>query len=177
MLETERLILRAWSPEDADALYVLAADPDVGLSTGWPPHTSVENSRQVIKDVLSVPENYAVVLKSSGELLGCMGAHPHKDLGGVETDEKELGYWIGKPFWGNGYAPEAGRALLLHLFKDLGEKACWCCHYDNNDKSRRVIEKLGFRYVATDPEHPTLLGYTRVSLMYRLTAEEYFGRK
>lgn len=61
--ETQRLILRPWRESDAQALYEYAKDPQVGPAAGWPPHTSVENSRKIIRDVLSAPETYAVVLK------------------------------------------------------------------------------------------------------------------
>ena len=53
ILETERLILRPWREEDADDLYIYASDPDIGPPAGWPPHTSVESSREIIRTVLS----------------------------------------------------------------------------------------------------------------------------
>ena len=62
-LQTNRLILRPWQESDAEALYKYASNPNIGPIAGWPPHTSVENSRDIIKSVLSAPETYAVVLK------------------------------------------------------------------------------------------------------------------
>ena len=118
MLRTERLILRPWQEQDAEALYEYAKDRSVGPPAGWPPHTSVENSRQIIRDYLSGPETYAVCLD-------------------------------GKPFWGQGLIPEAARELLRHAFEDLGMWAVWCGYYEGNEKSRRVQEKLGFRYHCT----------------------------
>lgn len=67
-LETQRLILRPWEAEDAEECYKYAKDPRVGPMAGWPVHTSVENSRQVIRDFLMVPETYAIVLKETGFL-------------------------------------------------------------------------------------------------------------
>ena len=61
-------------------------------------------------------------------------------------DECELGYWIGKPFWGQGLIPEASRELLRHAFEDLNMNRIWCGYYDGNEKSRRVQQKLGFVY-------------------------------
>ena len=72
-LETKRLILRPWEESDAEELYKYAKDPAVGPIAGWPPHTSVENSREVIKNVLSETGNYAVVLKETGLPVGCAG--------------------------------------------------------------------------------------------------------
>lgn len=144
IFETERLILRPWTVEDAGELYTYASDPDVGPAAGWPPHTSVENSREIIRTVLSAPETYAVCLKQTGKTIGSIGLH-RNDLAS-DDDEFELGYWIGKPFWGKGLIPEASREILRYAFEELGMKRIWCGYYDGNEKSRRVQEKLGFIY-------------------------------
>ena len=145
-LETERLILRPWSEDDAKELYKFASDPEVGPPAGWPPHTSVENSRDIIKNVLSQRETYAVCLKD-GKPIGSIGLHlnGHTDMTDRD-DECELGYWIGKPFWGQGLIPEASRELLRYAFEKLGMRAVWCGYYDGNEKSRKVQTKLGFVY-------------------------------
>ena len=72
MFETKRLILRPWQESDAESLYEYAKDPDVGPPAGWPPHTGVENSREIILNVLSAPETYAVCLKD-GKAIGSVG--------------------------------------------------------------------------------------------------------
>ena len=108
MLETRRLILRPWEESDAENLYQYAKSPEVGPAAGWPPHTSVENSREIIRDVLSEPETYAVILKGTGKPVGSVGIMPgtrsHFQL---NEDEGEIGYWIAVPFWGQGLIPEA----------------------------------------------------------------------
>lgn len=142
ILQTKRLILRPWSENDAEELYKYASDPEVGPPAGWPPHTSVENSREIIRTVLSAPETYAVCLKENGKPIGSVGLH-RNDLA-ERDDEYELGYWIGKPFWGQGLIPEASRELLRYAFEDLGMSRIWCGYYDGNEKSRCVQEKLGF---------------------------------
>ena len=142
ILQTKRLVLRPWSENDAEELYKYASVPEVGPPAGWPPHTSVENSREIIRTVLSAPETYSVCLKENGKPIGSVGLH-RNDLA-ERDDEYELGYWIGKPFWGQGLIPEASRELLRYAFEDLGMNRIWCGYYDGNDKSRRVQEKLGF---------------------------------
>ncbi|MBO5904727.1 MAG: GNAT family N-acetyltransferase [Clostridia bacterium] len=145
--ETERLILRPWREDDAESLYKYASDPEVGPKAGWPPHTSVEGSRQIIRQVLSVPETYAVCLKESGEAVGSVGLKMGDATDMTDrADECELGYWIGRPFWGQGLIPEASRELLRHAFEALNMQAVWCGYYDGNTKSRRVQDKLGFVY-------------------------------
>ena len=144
ILETNRLILRPWCEDDAEDLYTYAGDPEVGPPAGWPPHTSVENSREIIRTVLSKPETYAVCLKENGRAIGSIGFH-RNDLA-VRDDEYELGYWIGRPFWGQGLIPEASREMLRYAFEDLGMERVLCGYYDGNEKCRRVQEKLGFVY-------------------------------
>ena len=73
ILETERLILRPWKETDAQDLYFYASSPEVGPKAGWPVHTSVENSRDIIRNVLSAPETYAVIPKDSGHAVGSIG--------------------------------------------------------------------------------------------------------
>lgn len=172
VLETERLILRPWTEEDAEACYQYAKDPRVGSPAGWPAHTDVENSRQVIRSVLSGPETYAVVLKETGLPIGSIGLH-HNDLASGE-DEAELGYWIGVPYWGRGFAPEAAGEMLRHAFEDLLLLRVWCGYYDGNERSRRVQEKLGFRYQWTNDSVPVpLLGETRKGHVNLMTREDW----
>ena len=172
IIETERLILRPWREDDAEDLYRYASDPEVGPSAGWQPHTSVDNSREIIRTVLSAPETYAVCLKEDGYPIGSIGLH-RNDLAERE-DEYELGYWIGKPFWGQGLIPEASRELLRHAFEDLGMNRIWCGYYDGNTKSRRVMEKLGFTYHhTTEGIEVKLLGEVRTGHSMLITREDW----
>lgn len=174
VIRTERLILRPWTEEDAAPLYRYAKDPLVGPPAGWAPHTSVENSRSVIRDILSAPETYAVVPKNVGEPVGSVGIMFAGNCSAPLTKgEAEIGYWIGVPFWGQGLIPEAVRALLRRCFTELGCPAVWCGYYDGNSKSRRVQEKCGFRYHHTSLPHPSPMGDTRVEHYTRITRAEW----
>ena len=176
ILETERLILRLWKETDAEECYRYAKDPRVGPAAGWPVHRSVENSRQIIRDVLMKPETYAIVLKETGLPVGSIGLH-HNDLAKKE-DEAELGYWIGVPYWGRGFVPEAARELLRHAFEDLKLNRVWCGYYDGNLKSKRVQEKLGFQYQWTSEEVPVpQLGETRKGYVNLLTKEDWLSNR
>ena len=172
ILQTKRLILRPWCEEDAEELYQYASDPEVGPPAGWPPHTSVENSREIIRNVLSAPETYAVCLKENGKPIGSIGFH-RADLADLD-DEYELGYWIGKPFWGQGLIPEASREMLRHAFLDLGMSRVWCGYYEGNVKSRRVQEKLGFVYHhTTEGIEVTLMNEMRTGHAMLMTRETW----
>ena len=145
--ETERLILRPWLESDAEALYRYARDPQVGPIAGWPPHTSVENSLDIIRTVLSKPETYAIVLKTSNEPIGSIGLMRNGDgIAPIGESEMELGFWIGVPYWGHGYAPEASHRLIQYAFEQLNVTCIWCGYYDGNLKSKRAQEKIGFIY-------------------------------
>ena len=150
-LTTERLILRPWAETDAGDLYRYAKDDRVGPIAGWPPHSSVDNSAEIIRTVFSAPETYAVCLKEDNRAIGSIGlmigARSNKE---IPDTEGEIGYWIGVPFWGRGYIPEAVREIQRHAFEDLGCTALWCGYYDGNGKSKRVQEKCGFVFHHTE---------------------------
>ncbi len=141
-LETERLILRPWKEDDAESLYKYAKDPKVGPIAGWPVHTSVENSREIIKSVLAADETYAVCLREDNVAIGSIGLiTPAQSHTKAADDEIEIGYWIGVPYWGQGLIPEAVRALQKHAFLDLGCSAMWCGYYDGNEKNQNAVRK------------------------------------
>lgn len=121
MLHTQRLILRKWTQADADSLFEYASSPEVGPVAGWPAHKSAEESRNVIKNALNGAECYAICEKENNIAIGSaeLKLNGHTDMTQRE-DECELGYWLGKPFWGRGYMPEAAQELLRHAFEDLG---------------------------------------------------------
>lgn len=175
MIETERLILRPWRDDDAASLFKYASDPDVGPIAGWPPHTSVENSREIIRTVFDPPETYAVVLKSTGEPVGSCGIMFSDGLHSADMGQREgeIGYWIGKPYWGQGLIPEAVSALLSRGFNDLSLDAVWCGYYDGNTKSKRVCEKSGFRFHHTNKDITSPLGDLRTEHFYIMTKEDY----
>lgn len=164
MMETERLMLRKWEETDALSLFAYAKDPDVGPIAGWPPHRSVEESLEVIRNVFGGAECYAICEKENGKAIGAIELKLNGNTDMTERDDEcELGYWLGKPFWGRGYVPEAAREILRHGFEELGMNTIFCGYYEGNQKSKRVQEKLGFVYHHTCPEVPVpLLNEVRI---------------
>ncbi len=179
MFETGRLILRRWEESDAEDLYKYASNPDVGPIAGWPPHQSVEESLDVIKNVLSGKEAYAVCLKEDGKPIGAieLKLNGHTDMTEKE-DECELGYWLGKPFWGKGLMPEAAREMLRHAFEDIGMSKVWCGYYEGNTKSKRVQEKVGFTYQwTTEGVDVPLMHEKRIGHVSCLTKDRWLWSK
>ena len=151
ILKTDRLLLRPWEESDAESLYEYASDDRVGPIAGWPPHTSVKNSREIIRTVLSAEETYAVCLKEDNRAIGSIGLMIGKNSNlGLSEDEGEIGYWLGVPFWGRGLIPEAMREIIRRGFDDLHLKRLWCGYFEGNGKSKRAQEKCGFVYHHTN---------------------------
>ena len=151
ILETNRLILRPWYLSDADECFKYSKDDEIGSNAGWKAHTDVDYTRSVIKEILAVKETYAIVLKETGLPVGSLGLHFKNASSLCENDtECELGFWVGKPYQDRGIATEAAGAALRHAFFDLGVQTVWAGYFDGNFASKRVQEKLGFRYVKTN---------------------------
>ena len=107
-MHTSRIILRSWRLTDAEDLFRLASDPEVGPRAGWPPHGSVEESRDVIEQLFLNDTTWAVELSETGSLIGAIGYGPSCDCSlPARPGEPTVGYWIGRAYWGQGYCTEA----------------------------------------------------------------------
>ena len=153
---TERLILRPWEEGDAECLYHFAKNPKIGPIAGWPPHESVEYSLNIIKTVFAKRETYAI--NFDGIPIGCVGLLIHPDGNHYWGDgSAELGYWIAEEYWGQGLVVEASKAILKHAFDDLDISQIFASYRIENAQSKRVLEKLGFKYY-TELENINYLG-------------------
>lgn len=175
ILETERLILRPWHESDAEDLYEFARNPQVGPAAGWPVHTSVENSREIIRNVLSAEGTFAVVPKSEGRAVGSVGLMIGEASNlDIADNEGEIGYWIGVSYWGQGLIPEAVRRLMRYAFDELRLERLWCGYFDGNNRSKRVQEKCGFIYHHTNKDiYWELMRYIRTEHISCITKEEW----
>lgn len=176
-IRTQRLILRHWRETDAESLYKYAKDPDIGPIAGWQPHKSIEESLFIIQNVLNGAECYAICEKENDIAIGAieLRLNGHTDMTNRD-DECELGYWLGKPFWGRGYVPEAARAILEHAFTNLDMTTVWCGYYDGNNKSKRVQEKIGFVYHHTCNDVPVpMMNEVRIGHTNQMTKEHWLN--
>lgn len=148
MIETKRLIIRPWQIDDAEALYKYASDSRVSELALWPTHESAEMSREVIEDFFIPFSSYAIVLKATNEPVGCIGLVPqggeHHELA---DNEREVGYWIGHPYWGQGITTETLMAMIEFYRDSMGLKSLLITTDSKNIGSQRVAEKCGFKYV------------------------------
>ncbi len=150
ILETERLVLRPYTDDDTPALVKLAGAPEVAATTLRIPHPYDEqNAREFLAkcrdDAGTGPETrFAITLRSDGQFCGGVGfrhdpAHHHA----------ELGYWLGLPFWGKGYATEAARAMLHYGFENLGLHRIYASYFSENVASGHVLRKIGMKHEGT----------------------------
>lgn len=153
-LETKRLILRPFSVDDAETMYLSwATDPEVTKFLTWEMHESVEETRELLVrwvEEYEKPErlNFAITLKASDELIGNISVVGY--LGGV-NGTPAIGYCISRKHWNNGYTTEACRELLSYLFSK-GYSAVRIDAVKENIASQKVIGKCGGVYLGTDEE-------------------------
>lgn len=141
-IKTRRLVLRQLVDSDAPEIARLAGDWDVARMTARTPFPYSEAlARQWMNGI--EPGEYVRCVTLDGMLIGAVGYIPERD------GAAEIGYWIGKPWWGQGFATEAARALVRHCFTTAGYRRLTCAHFVDNPASGRVIRKLGFHAVGT----------------------------
>ncbi len=177
-LETPRLILRDWTEDDLEDLYEYAADPEVGPAAGWKPHESLEESRQILNEMfLGSTEIWAVEDRETGRVIGSVGLHPDRMRPGV-PGVKMLGYVLARAAWGRGLMTEAAGEALRYAFEEEGLALISVFHYPFNNRSRRVVEKCGFRYEGILRRAGTRYdGALLDEVCYSLTAEEYQAQR
>lgn len=145
-LHTTRLTLRPFEPSDGPRVKELAGDRAIADTTGRIAHPYEDGmaerwiARQQTEFEAGTSTDFAVTLRESGELLGAIGL-----VINAAHRRAELGYWIGKPHWGRGYATEAGRAVIRHGFEDLGLARIAAHHFQRNPASGRILQKLGMK--------------------------------
>ena len=149
VLETERLILREWNPNDLEDFYEYATDPDVGPRAGWYPHESKEASLAILNRFIAGKKTFAIVYKENHKVIGSLGVEFYeledKLSEFFDYQGRSIGYVLSKAYWGRGLMPEAVAALIDYLFNTLDYDFLVSGHFDFNDRSRRVQEKCGFK--------------------------------
>lgn len=175
-LETERLTLRFFEPEDAEDVFSYAQSENVGPMAGWAAHKTLEESRRVVEMFRTDGDVWAVVEKKSGHVIGTIGLHKRGRRSVERT--RELGYVLGENYWGQGYATEACGAVLDYAFFGLDCSVVSVAHFPFNERSKNVIQKLGFIYEGRLRRALTLPdGSDTDELIYSMLKEEYMAAK
>jgi len=168
-IRTERLLLRAPVIGDAANISLLAGDYEVASMTGTIPHPySEEMAVGWIQSLQGGEEGVAFAIDRGGALIGCAGYRA------TERTHAEMGYWIGKPYWGMGYATEAAQALIVYAFQKENFAFLTVGHFKENPASARVIAKLGFEPSGEVLRDCAARGNKARCLTYRLTRDRAF---
>ena len=147
VLETERLRLRPFMLDDDAAVFALAADPEVARFVRFEAHRDIAETRAFLELAQQHyrrgdPFAWAIVRREDDRLIGSCGFVSQAG----ERRSAEIGYWLGQPYWGKGYAVEAARALVRFGFEQMGLERVEAKCFIENSAGQRVIEKLGMKF-------------------------------
>ena len=167
-LVTPRLGFRCWSERDLPLAMALWGDADVTRYVGGP-FSGEQVAGRLAKEIASMREHrvqyWPIFLRESGEHVGCAGMRMYS----AAQDIFATGYYLRRAFWGQGFAQEAGHAVIAHAFDALEVNALFAGHHPENAVSRHVLAKLGFRYTHDQLYPPTGLQHPS----YLLRREEF----
>ena len=166
-LQTERLAFGRWSESDLPLARRLWGDPEVTSRIGGP-FTQQQIADRLACEVANLRSHgiqyWPIFLRASGDLAGCCGLKPFGD----DPRVLETGFHLRPAYWGQGLAEEAARAVIRHAFEQLGVASLFAGHHPDNDASRRLLLKLGFRLKHRELYPPTGLEH----LCYVLSPKE-----
>jgi len=148
LLKTEHLILRPFKETDLDDLYEYAKVDGVGQMAGWPPHKNKDESKFILNMFIEEKKTFAIVYNE--KVIGSIGIEEYSEALLPELKDisaRELGYVLAKDYWGQGLMPEACEEIIKYMFNDLKLDKIVCGHFKSNKQSKRVQEKLGFKYL------------------------------
>ena len=168
-LHSERLIIRPWKQSDLKDFYEYSKVDGVGQWAGWLPHKNIEESQMILNMFIEGKKVFA--LEYEGKVIGSLGVERYSEDILPELDNlqgRELGYVLSKDYWGQGIMPEAVKEVTRYLFEVENLDFIIICHFVRNARSRRVIEKCGYKYIkdSTYNTHYGTVENTRVNILY-----------
>ncbi len=174
ILRTARLVLRPFTLADAPDVQRLAGAPEVAATTAAIPHPYEDGMAE--KWISSHPAGlegetnvvYAMTDEQTGALMGAIGLHVD-----MEHNRAELGYWLGHPYWRNGYTTEAAKAMLRYAFEELKLRRVLARHFGMNPASGRVMQKIGMTREGVMRQHFVKRGVPVDVVFYAILADEW----
>ena len=173
-LETERLILRPFRLTDAADVQRMAGDRAIAETTATIPHPYPDGAAEAW--IATHPDRsasgdsvtFALTRRDDGALLGAIGLEIN-----AQMQRAELGYWVGKPYWNQGYCTEASRAVLQYAFEARGLRRVFAQHYGRNPASGCVMLKAGMQPEGTLRQHTLKWGAVDDVLVYGVVRGEW----
>lgn len=171
IIETDRLLLRAWQESDVNDFYEYASVAGVGEMAGWQHHESIDVTQKVLQSFIAGKNELAITYNDNGKVIGSVGLHEswaNGDSAYSHLKMKNVGYVLSKDYWGEGIMPEAVAAVIRFCFDECYLDALTCGHSLTNRQSKRVIEKCGFSYVKQSEYYDRQLQMTFNGMRYIL---------
>ncbi len=175
-IATSRLVLRPFADADVDALWPTVSDPTFPKHMSWAAHATRDETLEFVRLMRSSRDKGSSIvwaIEHEGQAAGCVGLDMQWSLRALRLDRAELGYWLASPLHGRGLMTEAALAVVQFGFDTLSLHKLVVRCFADNIASRRVIEKLAFRYVGTFREDVWRDGRWHDHLVYELTAAEW----
>lgn len=174
LFETERLVLRPFELTDASKVQELAGNIDVARTTLSIPYPYPDGAAEAWissgKTIAKAGNGYpfAMIKKNNNELIGCISIHIDK-----QHSRGELAYWLGRPYWGNGYTSEAAERLVRYGFEELALNKIWAAAMTKNPASSNVMRKIGMKLEGEFKQHIMKWDQFEDLVFYGLTKSEY----
>ena len=149
ILETDRLILRAWEITDLDDFFEYASVEGVGEKAGWEHHKSKDKSLEILKMFIEEKKVFAIVLKENQKVIGSIGIEELSEELDKDLDNllgRELGYVLNKDYWNKGIMKEAVSKVVDYCFNTLKLNFLMASYFNHNIASKKVLEKLNFKF-------------------------------
>ena len=148
IIETERIILRAFKEEDLNDFYEYASVEGVGEMAGWLHHKSISESKKILEMFITHDKTFAIVYKENNKVIGSIGIEKYEMEDKLSEFNnyrgREIGFVLSKDYWGRRLMPETVKAVIDYLFNKLDLDFLLCGHFNYNTQSKRVQEKCGF---------------------------------
>lgn len=181
-IDAAGLSLRPFTDEDVDAIFPIVSQRDFPRNMSWAAHASREVTADWVKSLgAGLAANTSVtwaIVPARGELAGkaagCVGLETIRwHIGALRVDRAELGYWLAPALWNQGHMTEAANAVVRFAFEAIGLHKLTTRCFEDNQASRRVIEKVGFRFVGRAEDDVWRDGRWHTHLVYELTSPEW----
>lgn len=172
MLLTPRLVLRSWQVDDIPQLLPLISAREVAATTLRIPHPYTQtDAEEFVRRTDQEQVRCAILLAGTSTLIGGVGLRLNQD-----HNHAEIGYWLGVPYWGKGYATEASAELLRYGFEELKLHRIYASHFAHNPASGNILRKIGMKYEGHQRGHLMKWDEYLDLEMYGIVAQDFVGQ-
>ena len=172
IFETERLILRKWTVNDADDFYEIDSNPNVTTPIGWGTHKNKNKSLKFVNILIKKDTEWAIVNKENNKAIGCIG-YNYDSMRKCSVSSRNTIFALNESYWGSRFCSEAVKRIMKYLFEDEDIKILVAQHFSYNIRSKKVIERCGFKHEGTIRMFEIKSNKIIDKLIYSLSKSEY----